>query len=118
LDDGGSALSISGNVSDGIFLSQRFEPSLDDEGNQAINDDGEPIFNPIAVGLIADITDPTDPDFDEDLQFGFINQGTVIANGVFDDFDATALSFANVTVDGGISNEGNLTAQTFKSSDC
>jgi len=137
LDDGGSALSISGNVSDGIFLSQRFEPSLDDEGNQVTNDDGEPIFflagvssvqqfgsapavlidgggNPIAVGLIADITDPTDPDFDEDLQFGFINQGTVIANGVFDDFDATALSFANVTVDGGISNEGNLTAQTFR----
>jgi len=137
LEQGGSALSISGNVSEGIFLSQRFEQSLDADGNPALDEAGDPIMvlsgvssitqfgsapaviidgggNPISVGVVADITNSMDPDFDGSLQYGFINQGSINANGVFDDMDATTVSVANVTFDGGISNEGTLTAQSFR----
>lgn len=139
LRQAGSALEISGNVSNGIFLSQRFEQSLNEDGSLAFDDDGNAIFNtlptstssilqngsapavlidgggaPIAVGVVAQITNPANADFDESLQYGFINQGSVTANGVFDDMDATAVSVANVTFDGGISNEGNLAATTFR----
>ncbi len=133
----GSALNISGNVSEGIFLSQRFAQSFDADGNANLNDDGEPIFllagvssvsqfgsapavlidgggTPIAVGLVAEITDPTNEDFDPALQYGFINQGNVITDGLFDDVDATAISVANVTFAGGISNEGSLSATAYR----
>jgi len=143
LRQGGSTLSISGDVTDGILLSQRFEPLVNSEGifvdalNVPIEEGGDPVFTqvgestiaqigsapavlidgggtPIAVGVVADITDPTDPDFNESLQFGFINQGTITASGVFDDVDATAISVANVTFEGGISNTNNLSASTFR----
>ena len=137
LQQAGSALTISGNVSDGVFLNQVFTPSLDTDGNPIVDDDGNPVLvlsasstigqlgsapavliggdgAPIALGIVAPITDPNDPDFDEGLQYGFINQGTVSANGVFDDFDATAVSFANVTIEGGVNNEGTLGATTFR----
>ena len=137
LQQAGSAVEISGNVTGGIFLNQVFEPSLDADGNEVLDDDGNPVLvltgsssisqlgsapavliggdgAPIAIGLVAPITDPNDQDFDEDLQYGFINQGSVTANGVFDDFDATTVSFSNVTVEGGINNEGALTATTFR----
>ena len=137
LQQAGSALTISGNVSDGVFLNQVFTPSLDTDGNPIVDDDGNPVLvlsasstigqlgsapavliggdgAPIALGIVAPITDPNDPDFDEGLQYGFINQGTVSANGVFDDFDATAVSFSNVTIEGGVNNEGTLGATTFR----
>jgi len=111
----GSGVNISGNVSNGIFLSSE----INQFGSApAVIIDG--LGNPIAVGMVAQITDPTlaTP------QFGFINQGTVAANGVFDDFDATAVSIANVTFttdptnlnvsDLGISNTGVLTATAFR----
>jgi hypothetical protein len=133
----GSALSISGNISEGVFLRQRLERNLDEDGNPVLNADGEETFTllgtssvtqlgsapavlidgggtPIAIGLVAEITNPADADFDENLQYGFINQGSVSANGLYDDIDATAVSVANVTFDGGISNQGSLTAQTFR----
>ena len=69
---------------------------------------------PISIGLVAQITDPTDPDFDETLQYGFINEGTAVANGLFDDFNATTLSFAEVEIEGGVSNSGSLSATTFR----
>ena len=139
----GSALNISGNVSGGIFLSQRFEALVDADGafidaaGNPIEDGGDPVFtlvstssitqfgsapaviidgggNPIAVGVVAEITDPTDENFDENLQFGFINQGAITSSGIFDDVNSTAVSVANVTFDGGISNSGTLTAQSFR----
>ena len=137
LREAGSALEISGNVTGGIFLNQAFAPRLDDAGEVVLDEDGNPIMDlvgtssisqlgsapavliggdgsQITIGLVAPITDPDDPDFDGDLQYGFINQGSVTANGVFDDFDATTLSFSNVTVEGGINNEGTLSATTFR----
>lgn len=138
LGNAGSALTISGDVSGGILLSQRFVERTDADGAPVTNDEGEQLFtlaststisqfgsapavvidgagNPIAVGIIAEITDPDDADFDETLQFGFINQGSISASGIYDDFDATTISVANVTFEGGISNTGNLTATTFRS---
>lgn len=133
----GSAIDISGNVSGGVFLSQRFEPSLDVDGNPVLDVDGNPEFflagissvtqfgsapavlidgggTPIAVGLVAEITDPAVVGFEPDLQFGFINQGVVTAAGLFDDVNATTISVANATFEGGISNEGSLSAQSFR----
>ncbi|GGX61456.1 autotransporter protein [Litorimonas cladophorae] len=137
LGNAGSALSISGDVSGGILLSQRFVETVDADGNLVTNDEGEQLFtlaststisqfgsapavlingngDPIAVGIVAEITDPNDADFDENLQYGFINQGSVSASGIYDDFDATAISVANVTFEGGIRNSGNLSATTFR----
>lgn len=137
LNQGGSALRIEGNVTEGIILANQFTPILDDNGDPVLDDDGEPTSlltgtssvtqfgsapaviidgngTPIAIGVVAEITDPTDADFDEDLQYGFINQGTITANGLFDDVDATALSVANVTFDGGISNSGTMSVTTFR----
>ncbi len=138
LRQAGSALRINGNVSGGVLLNQRFVASLDADGAPNLDTNGNPIFNlagtssitqfgsapavlingegaPIAIGLVAEITDPTDSAFDEDLQFGFINQGAVGTSGVFNDFDATTVSLSNVTFAGGISNTGDLTANTFRS---
>lgn len=140
LRQAGSALSVSGNITGGIFLNRRFEQAVDAEGNLRFDEDGEPIFNlnptttstitqngsapavliggdgqAIAIGLVAEITDPTDADFDETLQYGFINEGSISANGVYNDFDATAVSFSNVTVEGGIRNVGAIGTTTFRS---
>lgn len=133
----GSAVEISGNVSDGIHFSQIITQAFDDEGNASLDDDGEEIFiltasssvsqfgsapavlidgngTPISIGIVAEITDASDADFDEDLQFGFINDGSISASGVYDDVDATAISFADVTIENGISNTGNLSALSFR----
>lgn len=130
----GSALNVSGNVTEGIFLSQRFEQSFDADGNAILNDAGDEIFvlvgqssisqfgsapavlidgggSVMNVGLVAAVTDPNEG---VTGQYGFINQGTVTAAGVYDDFDATAVSVANVTFAGGISNEGSLSTTTFR----
>jgi hypothetical protein len=138
LQQAGSALNISGNVTGGVFLNQVFEPSLDADGNVILDENENPILvltatssigqlgsapavlidgngTPIALGLVAPITNPNDPDFDADLQYGFINQGSVAANGVFNDFNATTVSLADVTIDGGVSNQGTLTASAFRS---
>ena len=138
LQQAGSALEISGNVSGGILLDQVFEQSFDADGAEILDDDGNPVFvltatssvaqlgsapailigsdgAPIAIGIVAEITDPDAEGFDEELQYGFINQGSVSANGVFDDVDATTVSFSNVTIEGGgVSNTGTLTASTFR----
>ncbi len=132
----GSAINISSNIAGGIHLDDGFDPSLDDDGNPILNDDGNPTFvigtqssiiqngsapailidgegTPIAIGLVSAVTDPDAADFDEVLQYAFVNQGTLQANGVFDDLDATALYVADATLEGGINNTGSLTATTF-----
>ncbi len=139
LGQAGSALNISGNISGGIFLNQRLVQGVDATGEPVTNDDGEPVLvvastsaisqlgsapavligndgEPIAIGLVAQITDPNDPDFDSSLQYGFINQGSISANGLYNDFNATTVSLANVTIEGGINNTstGTLTANSFR----
>ena len=54
---------------------------------------------------------------DIDLQFGFVNQGPITAQGILDDSPATALELADVTVTGGVLNSNNISASTFRSGD-
>ncbi|MEP3653675.1 MAG: autotransporter outer membrane beta-barrel domain-containing protein [Litorimonas sp.] len=132
-----SVVNISGNVTEGILFDQQFVEAVDTNGDPLLDDDGNPVLvvsntssvvqlgsapailiggdgEVIAVGLVAQVTDPNDAEFDADLQYGFINQGTATASGTFDDFDATTVSFSNVTIEGGISNSGVLSATTFR----
>ena len=139
LQQAGSALNISGNIAGGVFLNQTFVPAVDADGAEILDEEGNPTDSgivatssaisqfgsapavliagdgtPITLGLVTDITDPDAEGFDGALQFGFINQGTITSSGVFDDVDATTVSFSNVTIDGGVSNSGNLGASTFR----
>ena len=70
--------------------------------------------NPAAVGVATN-----DPSFtpDIDLQFGFVNQGAITAQGILDDSPATAIELADVTIDGGILNTGAVITTTFRSGD-
>ena len=137
LQQAGSALSISGNITQGVFLEQSFIETFDAEGVRIEDEDGNPVLafagqsaitqlgsaptilidggdQQIAIGQVAQITDTADADFDAGLQYGFVNQGIASASGVFDDVNATTVSIANATIDGGISNSGSLTASTFR----
>lgn len=132
----GSALSISGNIARGIYFDDNRDDVLDEDGNQTFTDDGNVIQQlgtagsivqngsapavlidgegtPISIGLVAAITDPNADGFDEDLQYAFVNQGTLQANGVFDDIDATVFSVSDTTLTGGINNTGSMTASAF-----
>ena len=135
----GSAINIGANISQGILLEQRFEDVLDVDGNPTLDTDGNAIQTltgtsnvvqngsapavlidgngiPIAIGLVANVTDPAAADFDENLQFAFINQGNITANGVFDDVDATTVQVADATLAGGLNNSGTLTSTAFVAS--
>lgn len=132
----GSALNISGNITGGVLLEDRFADVLDADGNQTFDDDGNVVRQrvstsnivqngsapailidgggtPIAIGLVAEITDSTNADFDADLQYAFVNQGAVTANGVYDDVDTTVFQVANTTLTGGFRNTGTLSANSF-----
>ena len=134
----GSAINIGGNISGGVLLGNRFENALDADGNVTTDADGNVIQaltsssnivqngsapavlldgngTPIAIGLVATITDPANVDFDSNLQYAFVNQGAVTANGVFDDVDSTAVQITNATLAGGLNNTGSLTASSFVS---
>ena len=138
LQESGSALNVSGNISGGIFLDQVFvDAPAGEDGTVPTDDDGNvaQVFSgqstilqqgsapavviagdgaPIEIGLVAAITDDTLEGFDPDLQFGFINEGDINADGIFDDVDATALSISNARIEGGISNSGSIEVETFR----
>ena len=132
----GSAINISANIAGGIFFDDNIDDALDEDGNQTFDEDGNLIQQfgtagtvvqngsapavlidgngtPIAIGRVAAITDPAADGFDEDLQYAFVNQGSLQANGVFDDIDATTLFVSDATLAGGINNTGTLAATTF-----
>lgn len=136
LQNAASAIIIEGNISRGISLGQRLEAVLDADGAPILNADGSTQMTvtsvssvqqfgsapaivvdgngtPIAIGTVAEINDPTNTDFDASQQFAFINEGTLSASGIFDDFDATAFTVTDATLAGGISNEGTISATTF-----
>ena len=128
----GAAVQISGNVAGGLFFREVTETTVDGDGNEtttvtarsaltqagaapALLVDGE--GTPIAIGVVAEITDPSADDFDPDLQFAFINQGSMSASGIYDDVGATVFEARDVSFEGGLSNTGSMTAQTFRSGD-
>ncbi len=126
--DAASAVAISGDVGRGIEFGQNIVTTENDDGTTtdtlagvssvqqngqapAILIDGE--GTPIMIGTVAEITDPEADGFDADMLYAFINRGSLAANGIIDDFDATTLSVADATLDGGILNTGTMTATTF-----
>ena len=136
----GSAVQISGNIAEGIFFRQVFEDVVDSDGTPQLDDDGNVLQRltarssvtqfgsapailvagdgtPIAIGVVAEITDASAVDFDESLQFAFINQGELSAQGVYNDVGATAFEVRNATLSGGISNTGLMQAFAFRSGD-
>ena len=92
----GSAINIGANVTGGILLENRFTDVLDADGNPTTDDIGNTIQtlssssnivqngsapavlvdgngSPIAIGLVATVTDPTDPTFNAGLQLSLIH---------------------------------------------
>ena len=128
----GAAIEINGNVGQGVLLNSATETTIDDDGEEtvtvlttssitqigaapAVLIDGQ--GTPITLGIVADITDPTDPDFNASTQFGFVQQGLISASGILNDSPATGVEFADVTVENGIFNSGGITSSTFRGGD-
>lgn len=128
LGQAASAITVNANIARGINLTQRTTTTQDADGNDvtsilsvsnishasstpAILIDGE--GTPIMIGTVSAITDPAADGFDADELFAFINLGTLTSAGLYDDFDATALSISDATLDGGIRNTGTIQVDTF-----
>ena len=133
----GSAISISSNIIGGVHIDDNLDPVLDEDGNQTFDENGDLIQvlgtagsvvqsgsapailidggsgTPIAIGRVAAITNPMADGFDAELQYAFVNQGALQANGINNDFDATTFSVANATLTDGINNTGQITATAF-----
>ena len=132
----GSAINISSNIAGGVYFDNNLDPLLDADGNPTLDDEGNALQQlgtagsvvqngsapailidgngtPISIGRVAAITDPAADGFDADLQYAFVNQGTLQANGVFDNINATTFSVSNATLEGGINNTGTMSSATF-----
>ena len=118
----GSPVNISGNISNGVIIAE----TLNDDGVQlavggvtiigsapAILIDGQ--GTPIAIGLVGQITDPADENFNADLQYAFVNQGTLVSDGLLDDVDATVFSLADATLSGGLNNTNIMRSTVYRS---
>jgi uncharacterized protein with beta-barrel porin domain len=131
VDQAGSAISVSANIGNGILLGQTVVESTDDTTGittsvvtassnismigsaPAILIDGN--GTPIAIGRVAQITAPANADYDAELQYAFVNQGALSANGILDDINATAFSLADASLEDGLNNSGSMTANVFRS---
>jgi len=133
----GAAVQIGGNVNGGIHFRQVEEAVLDADGNPTLDDNGDPVTRitavssvsqigeapailidgngtPIAIGRVATTTNPMDADYDADLLYAFINEGTLSAAGIYNEINATAFEVRDATLTDGIRNSGNMTAATFR----
>jgi len=123
LRQAGSAVQVSGNISGGIHFSQVRDAETDVLlSTSAVNMIGSaPAIlidgdgTPIAIGIVGQITDPNDENFDADLQYAFVNQGTLISDGFLDDVDATTFSLQDAQLNGGLNNSGEMRATVYRS---
>jgi len=123
LRQAGSALNISGNIASGVHfatVTNADTGAVTSAGGvnmvgsaPAVLIDGN--GTPIAIGLVAQITDPADADFDEELQYAFVNQGLLVSDGFLDDMDATSFSLSDARLDGGLNNSGTMGATVYRS---
>lgn len=128
----GSAIQINNNVTNGVFLERATTTTTNDDGTTtetvtsvsnitqqgsaaAVLIDGQ--GTPIAIGIVASITDPNDENYVAAQQYAFVNQGILSATGVYDDINATAFEVRDATLTNGINNTNSLTASTFRSGD-
>ena len=112
LEQAGSALQVSGNIGEGIQITSTGTVVMFGAA-PAILIDGD--GTPIAIGQVGQITDPNDDDFDADLQFAFVNQGTLSSDSVLDNIDATTFSIANATLEGELNNTSIMSATVYRS---
>ncbi len=118
----GSVVVINGNISQGIHLAEQRNDAgaLISTSRIAMIGSAPAILidgngTPIAIGRVGQITDVNDENFDADLQFAFVNQGNLTAQGVFDDINATTFSLKDATLEGGINNTNVMQATVFRS---
>lgn len=121
---GGSAISVAGSIGGGVILDA---PPESNGTNTDVDGDGRPdageglatIFTygaapAVVVGSTArDIT--LGVVGAGDLNYGFINKGSVTGSGVYDGINATGVRFGidggqSVTIQGGVRNEGTIAA--------
>lgn len=127
-----SAIEVNGNVSNGIFMQRNITVTTNADGTTtetltslsnvtqqgsapAVLIDGQ--GTPIAIGIVAAITNPADPNFVAAEQYAFVNQGSLSATGVYDDINATTFEVRDATLTNGINNVSNMSAATFRSGD-
>ncbi|NNE58816.1 MAG: autotransporter outer membrane beta-barrel domain-containing protein [Hellea sp.] len=124
----GAAIHIGGNLTQGLHLQREFVTTTDAEGvetteqigNSQINQFGSAaaiLFDgdgtTINIGMIVPITNTESPE----LQFAFVNQGTISSDAIFDDLTATTMEVRDAILEGGISNSGAMTSQTYRGSE-
>jgi len=123
LRQAGSAVQISGNIGGGIHIAENRNADTDaliSTGSvnmvgsaPAILIDGN--GTPIAIGIVAQITDPNDTNFDAELQYAFVNQGSLVSDGFLDDMNATTFSLRDANLDGGLNNSGTMRSTVYRS---
>ncbi|MBL4854588.1 MAG: autotransporter domain-containing protein [Robiginitomaculum sp.] len=123
LRQAGSAVQISGNIGGGIHIAENRDVdtnALISVGSVSIAGSAPAILidgngTPIAIGVVAQITDPADADFDADLQYAFVNQGLLVSDGFLDDMSATVFSLSDATLEGGLNNSGTIRSTAYRS---
>ena len=125
-----AAVNINGNISGGVLFDQVVTTTTAEDGTEssaitaiaAVNQLGSaPAIlidgqgTPIAIGRVSAITDPEADGFNEDLLYGFVNEGQLSAQGVYDDVNSTTFEVRDAAIEGGISNTGTMTASSFRS---
>ncbi len=127
----GSAISIHGNIEQGVNLGRTITTVDNGDGTTsdvvsasssvtqfgsapAVLIDGQ--GTPIAIGVVS-LLDPGDDGFDADDNYAFVNRGTLNAAGVYNDINATVFEVSNATLEQGLNNTGTMQATTFRSGD-
>ncbi|MBL4871327.1 MAG: hypothetical protein JKX72_10275, partial [Robiginitomaculum sp.] len=118
----GSVVQINGNIGQGIHFAELRSDTdvLISVASVAMIGSAPAILidgngTPIAIGRVGQITDPNNADFDADLQYAFVNQGTLLADGLLDDISATTFSLRDATLEGGINNTRTMRATVYRS---
>ena len=123
LRQAGSAMEINGNIGGGIIFAEVRDTETDaliSSGSVNMVGSAPAILiagngTPIAIGLVAQITDPTDENYDAELQYAFVNQGTLSSDGFLDDVDATVFSLNDAQLSGGLNNSGTMRSTVYRS---
>ncbi len=123
LRQAGSAIQISGNIGGGINIAENRDADTNaviSTGSVSMIGSAPAILidgngTPIAIGIVAQITDPGDENYDAELQYAFINQGLLVSDGFLDDMNATTFSLGDARLEGGFNNAGTMRSTAYRS---